>query len=109
MGKSAHQGALAELDLERVVRLRMGVGECSLGGGLRALRVDSFAVEGRLGLFCPPRNGRHAAESNTCLLDRAVLQIEGDGGGGECELIGLAIADLQIERAARPWRGGHRK
>src|SRR5260370_5260988 len=49
-----------------------------------------------------PRHGGDAAERDADLARPALLEVERDGGGGECELVGAAVANLEVQRAPRP-------
>src|SRR3954467_15463359 len=57
----------------------------------------------------PPRPGlgAHAAEREPDVSDDAVLDRDGGGDRDERELVGLAVAELEVRRAARDGRAGH--
>src|SRR5581483_8721238 len=67
----AHQDALRELDLERVVAGRRCGGERSLRGMAEILRGRLAACENSLGVTRAPGLCGNAAERNACLLDPA--------------------------------------
>src|SRR5580692_13180319 len=95
-GERAHYGPLRELDLERVERSRRRGRE--LGGcGVRERgRGGRLADQARLGPTGPPRLGGHAAERKPDLGDRAVLDPHRGRHRGQRELVGLAVAELQV-------------
>ena len=64
--------------------------------------VERLALERGFGLAGAPRHGGDAAERDARVAHRAAVEVERDRGGGQREFVGLAVADLEIERAARP-------
>ena len=70
---------------------------------LRAARrgqriIELLPLEQRFGLARAPWHGRDSAKRDARVADHAVLKVERDGRRGQRELIGLAVARLQIER-----------
>ena len=79
------------------------VGGLQLGHGRdrELLRRGTLADQLRLGLARPPRLGAHTTERQPCVLHDALAHVERRGHGHERELVGLAVAELQVEGLAR--------
>ncbi len=56
-----------------------------------------------------PWRGGDAAKRDAHVADRAAVEIERDSSRGQSEFVGLAVSYFEINRAARPRRGGNRK
>src|SRR5689334_8669176 len=87
---------LAEFDLECIVLLRARLGECRIGGGLDAGVADDLPAQRLLGGPGAPRHSGDTAERYARVGHVSIAQVERHGGGGEGELVGLAVANLEI-------------
>jgi hypothetical protein len=106
----ARQCPTPKRNLEGVVLAGFRAGEGGFGGAVGRVRGDRLADEQLLRLARAPRHSRHPAERNAGLPHRAAgRHVEGDGSGGERELIRLAIADLEVARPAGPVASGNDK
>jgi hypothetical protein len=88
--------ALGQLDLERGARDRERIIERGLGRGPERKTGGGCAVENLLGLESPPRLRPDTAQSKAGVNDRAVFDQQRRGRGGERELVGGSVADLQV-------------
>src|SRR5665213_3537228 len=98
------QRALAKLDLELVVLVGLRPCERLLRGDGRSLFVDGLALQHGFRLARAPGNGGNAAERDPRLPHGAAVDVERHSRRGERELVGLAVADFQKQRAAGKWR-----
>src|SRR5262249_34317595 len=86
----------AERDLERVVPPAPGVGGGRLRGTLREAIVEPLTFHQRFRLAGTPRHCGDAAERDARVTNHAVLHIERDRSRRQRELVGLAVARLQV-------------
>src|SRR5207237_10670502 len=96
LAERAHQGALRELHLERVVLA--GAGALDSSGPSAAEHVHRRPLSYELGLRAraPPRFGSHAAERDARGAHHAALHVEADGRRGEGERVRGAVTDLDV-------------
>ena len=77
----------AERNLERVVPPGFRIGEGGLRRAACVLLRERMAPQSVLGLAGAPRLCRNAAERYANVADQPAVEIEGDGRGGQCELV----------------------
>ena len=96
----ASMHALAELDLEGVVLVGLAPAKAASARGLPG--ASSIGLPSSSGFRLAARHGTVATPPSAMRASahRAAVEIERDRRGGQRELIRLAVADLEIERAA---------
>ena len=62
--------------------------------------IRGVALQLMLGLARTPGNRTHTAQSNTRMLDPAAIHLDDDRCRGQRELVGSAIAQLQVMRSS---------
>src|SRR3954471_15884184 len=105
LAQRTDQRSLAKLDLETVVPVRDRLREGGIGCGAHAHLVELLALQVAFRLAGPPRDRRHPAERDTCLLDGIAIEVERDRRGGQREFVRTAVANLQEQRTPGKWGG----
>src|SRR4030095_3521425 len=99
------KAALGQLDFERIFTLWFGVVQRRLGRVAEARLVYMLANERCFGLGRSPRLGSHAAHCDACPSRFPAGNRDYDGRRRQRELVGRAVAELQIDLpASRDWR-----
>src|SRR5690348_2141726 len=105
-GERADEAAFGELYFERVVALRLCVAERGIGRGAEGGLVCGLSFERVLGFRRAPGTRADATERDARFANAAGLYLHNKGGGGERELIGGAVAELEVMRSRA---GGERR
>ena len=85
-----------EVDLERILRERLGAGHRGVGSCVKGLRVGTASDETGFGVVQTPWCGGNPAECDGGGRDHPVFDLQTDGDGYKCECVAMAVADLQI-------------
>src|SRR5438552_14894983 len=103
----ADQSLFAERNLEAVVRARARARKRGLRCGLQVVLAELIPSQCGFCLARTPRHSGDAPECNADIAHAAVVEIECDRGRSKRELVRGAVANLQIERSARPGTSRH--
>src|SRR5690242_2496181 len=105
-GERADEAAFGELYFECVVALRLCIAERGIGRGSKRCLVRGLSFKRALGFRRAPGTRADATEGDARFANAAALCLDNNGGGGEREFIGGAVAQLEIVRARA---GGERR
>src|SRR5215510_1460177 len=86
--------AFRQFDLERVLALRLGVGESQIGGAAETWLVWGLPDQHAFRLRYAPGPRPDASQSEASRIDLALGHDQGHGGGNQRELIGGPVAEL---------------